>query len=378
MNQPSDFQAQYPLSPKKFWKKIIPSLIGNFIFSLFIGAFVGFLYVRFINTAGWVSDIFPFKLWFLSSIFATIALFIIIVFVKSWYIKVYIKRYYYDCGDQFITIKKGVFAPTEIHIQFQKIQDVYVDQDIPDRLMGLYDVHIASATVTSGIEAHIDGVNADVAENLKNIILAKINGSSSSLTSPQTPMPQFQQSSSTPVQFNQKISSETYPISGSWFVSALVSSFVLSIFLVVFFAGFILTSPSFGFWWVPVLFFVFIFFISMIYFSIWKKNFYFEFTPDYILLRTGVISRSENHLPYKSIQDILNNQGIVDRIFGLSTVTIQNAAQQMMQNSRRSIGSGSGISLVWQPKEKAEELTKTLNDIVSKINPQNQNNNTGL
>jgi hypothetical protein len=34
--------------------------------------------------------------------------------------------------------------------------------------------------------------------------------------------------------------------------------------------------------------------------------------------------------------------------------------------------------MVWQPKEKADELVKILSDIVSKINPKNSNNNMGL
>ena len=106
--------------------------------------------------------------------------------------------------------------------------------------------------------------------------------------------------------------------------------------------------------------------------SIWKSNYYFEFLPDYILLRTGIFSRQENHLPYKSIQNITNNQTLFNRILGLSTVTIQNAAQQMMPSGRgQSTLVGSGIALVWQPKEKAEELNNLLNDIVSKISPQN-------
>ena len=101
---------------------------------------------------------------------------------------------------------------------------------------------------------------------------------------------------------------------------------------------------------------------------VWKKNYHFEFTEDYILLKTGVLSRSEKHVPYKSIQNITESQGILDRMFGLSDVTIENATSGSMQN---------GISLVWQQKTNADELTGILNDIVSKINPQSSRS-TGL
>jgi len=367
MNQPSVFQGQYPLSPRKFWKKVIPKFIVLLIpcVTLFI------LQIAFIGQqdAGIINVVF--------GVFYGVVILYLVLY--SFYIRVYIKRYYYDCGDQFVTIKKGVFAPTEIHVQYQKIQDVYVDQDILDRIMGLYDVHIASATVTSGIEAHIDGVNGEVAENLKNIILGKIHGASNPSTNTQTPASQPQ---ANPVQFSQKISSETYLISKSWIYSAIVSSIFFSLiwsFLIVVGGLDYLAFHSIPIFSVCLLLlFLIIFFLRIIYLSIWKKNYYFEFMPEYILLRTGVISRSENHLPYKSIQNVLNQQGIFDRMFGLSKVVIQNAAQQAVSSRGQAIGQGSAISLVWQPKAKAEELNNILNDIVSKINPQNSSNMMGL
>ena len=119
--------------------------------------------------------------------------------------------------------------------------------------------------------------------------------------------------------------------------------------------------------------FGFLFFIHLIYLALWKQNYYFEFTSEYILLRTGVVSRAENHLPYKSIQNVLNKQGIVDRVLGLATVTIQNAAQQMTGSGGRRAASDSSISFVWQPRAKAQELNDILNGITSKINSHTSN-----
>jgi uncharacterized membrane protein YdbT with pleckstrin-like domain len=261
-----------------------------------------------------------------------------------------------------VTIKKNVFTPTEIHIQYQKIQDVYVDQDIMDRMFGLYDVHIASATVTSGIEAHIDGVNADVAESLKNFILSKIKNSGGVGASSET----INQTTEQSVKFelNKEISSKTYPISKLWIYSAILNGAIFSLIIALLFLGVVskkhtAVDPNLFFY--AIIIFAFIFFLSMWWKIIWKKNYYFEFTTDYILLKTGVISRSDEHIPYKSIQNITESQGIFDRMFGLSDVTIENAVNGAMQN---------GIVLVWQPKTKADNLTQTLNDIVSKINPQ--------
>ena len=74
-------------------------------------------------------------------------------FYQLWYYNVY----FYDLTPDYIVIKKGPITPHEITIPYERIQDVYVDQDILDRIFGLYDVHLSSATVSSGEAAHIDG-----------------------------------------------------------------------------------------------------------------------------------------------------------------------------------------------------------------------------
>lgn len=51
---------------------------------------------------------------------------------------------------------------------------VYVDQDLFDVLFGLYDVHISTATVTSGAIAHIDGLEKKDAEEIRKLILSKV------------------------------------------------------------------------------------------------------------------------------------------------------------------------------------------------------------
>lgn len=91
-------------------------------------------------------------------------------FYQRWYFAVY----FYDLTPDFIQIKKGPITPREITIPYERIQDVYVDQDLLDRIFGLYDVHLSSATVSSGMEAHIDGVEKQAAEGLRAILLETI------------------------------------------------------------------------------------------------------------------------------------------------------------------------------------------------------------
>ncbi|HEV2917100.1 MAG TPA: PH domain-containing protein [Candidatus Babeliales bacterium] len=76
--------------------------------------------------------------------------------------------------DGLLVIRKGVFTKKEITVPFERIQDVYIDQDLFDRLFGLYDVHISTATATSNIRAHIDGVEKKIAEEIRALILNKL------------------------------------------------------------------------------------------------------------------------------------------------------------------------------------------------------------
>jgi putative membrane protein len=313
---------------------------------------------------------------------------ILVVFIitglYTWYVKVYIRRYYYAGEENFITIKKGVFAPTEIHVQWQKIQDVYVDQDILDRIMGLYDVHIASATASSGIEAHIDGVNQQSAEGLKKFLLSKISGMSNAATqvdatmaaAGQTaPAQAAAQAPATTINLTEELSSDKYPLSGKWTMVTLISRLMGSIgypfFIILVIFG---KSKDITFdenWGYLVLIWAGLAIITMICRTIalflWKKNYAFKFNPQNIYFREGVISMSEKHMPYSSIQDVTVRQGVVERFFGLAKVVIENAAQQTVMVGRygqKGAVSSSGIVLQGFSIAEANKIADTLKSTV--------------
>lgn len=368
-------------------EKFFPILVISFFLNIF---FAGIYSATSRNFSGY-------------SFLAIIPFFLIIAAIYGLYVKTYIQRYYYDCGDAIITIQKRVFTPTEIHVQYQKIQDVYVDQDLLDRILGIYDVHIASATFSSGIEAHIDGVDKSVADNIKNFLLAKIqnketahhktqastqvkeegstNGSAPAVSShhPST-------ASHPPSHGSENISSKTYPISDKWLTVATINSAFMALYFALIFGfvfggAFVRNSSRYsryesfdfgGIIWTFIIIFVVVLIGGYVRNVIWKKNFYFELTPDFVLRRTSVLSTHETHLPYKSIQDVILKQGIIEKMFGLGTVVIQNAAQGGMMPMRGSIFTMAaaqarmGVAIPGLPYEKARELSDTLNEIVRK------------
>lgn len=391
MQQKSVFQQQYPLDSKKFWKKIISKSPPLFLSAIFAGAIGGsyalLFIVRITDKVIVDKQTFPIVL---ITIIIFIGLIEFIVYVL--YVRVYIDRYYYSGGEDFLTIKKGVFAPTEIHVQYQKIQDVYVDQDVLDRIMGLYDVHIASATVTSSIEAHIDGVQFDVAEGIKNFLLDKIRDGKASpaATFPQQQVQVMQPQITT--NFSEVVSNETHPISKKWPYASFVNFVLASLLLILFFGIFIAdalfvphdkyskitfanqlgVSVSDFIMGAFIIFFVLV--TSMfLYRYLWIKNYRFKFLQEYIFMRTGVFGRQEIHMPYNTIQNILVFQRFGDRIFSIGDVIIQNAATTA--DSRKERFSGDSVTISMQDIQNANKIAEELRSVLL---TKNMTNSTGL
>jgi len=149
---------QYPLEKRKVVKKTINAIIGWSILFLII-----FLPLH----------IFLFQIYSNLLIIVDI-IFALIIIIEPIYQYWYYKTYFYDVRSDFLAIKKGVIMPRETILNYDKIQDVYMDQDLLDRIFNLWDVHVSTATTMSGAQAHIDGVNHDNAIAIRDLILLKI------------------------------------------------------------------------------------------------------------------------------------------------------------------------------------------------------------
>jgi membrane protein YdbS with pleckstrin-like domain len=149
---------KYPLEKRKIIKKTLSSSLGMLLFFL-----IGPLW----------ANIFLWKIYMIPLIIIDI-LFVLFPIIQWLYQREYYKKYFYDIRQDFLVIKKGVFMPTETVLPYDKMQDVYVDQDIFDRMFSLYDVHVSTATYMSGVQAHIDGVNRENSNLFREMILQQI------------------------------------------------------------------------------------------------------------------------------------------------------------------------------------------------------------
>jgi len=161
----SKTREQFPLSYKKIMKKTIGSTIAYAILLLVIWGIMTFA----LGSAGQ-----EFLNWIDLASFGFLILLFVIIFLTYLYQRWYFAVYFYDLTPDFIQIKKGPITPREITLPYERIQDVYVDQDLLDRIFGLYDVHLSSATASSGMEAHIDGVEKQAAQGLREMLLQTV------------------------------------------------------------------------------------------------------------------------------------------------------------------------------------------------------------
>ena len=138
-----------------------------FFFSLLAGVLVFFF-----SLMGSEIESFDFSFGGVFLIF--VLLFVAFIVLEYEYQVCYMKSYFYDLIRANLVVRKGVFSTNEITLPINRLQDVYVDQDVLDRIFGLYDVHVSSATMISARLSHIDGLNKENAEAIKNLILSAI------------------------------------------------------------------------------------------------------------------------------------------------------------------------------------------------------------
>ncbi len=155
-----NLRDSFPLDSQKSLKKTISFM---FYFTFF-GLIVAFLAFNFGPTG--------LKSYGLTGILIiSTIVFFIAFFIKYLYEVSYFKNYSYKTTQSFLTIKKGVLGYTEVFLPYSRVQNVFLDMDIFDRIFTLRDVHLSTIGYTSVLRAHIDGISPDNAEKLKNTLL---------------------------------------------------------------------------------------------------------------------------------------------------------------------------------------------------------------
>ena len=84
-----------------------------------------------------------------------------------------------------------------------------------------------------------------------------------------------------------------------------------------------------GFLWIILLICLIVFVVVILFCRLWAglywKNYSFELQDDRIVIKRGVIGKRTANIPYERIQNVNIWKGILERIYGLSTVRIETA-----------------------------------------------------
>ena len=169
----SETRIKYPLSILKIHKKVIQSqFLTVFALIFIVPSIAFFLFSRDTTSTGYFNILMHFiSSWDMQAFLVLVVIYVLASYISQYW---YFKTYFYDFTPEHIIIRKGTITRNEVTISYDKIQDIYISQDTLDRLFGLYDVHLSSATFTSSQLAHIDGVSKASAEGLKAELLSKI------------------------------------------------------------------------------------------------------------------------------------------------------------------------------------------------------------
>ena len=128
------------------------------------------------------------------------------------------------------------------------------------------------------------------------------------------------------------ITEKDYPIRNIWlFKEIFVSLIVLPAYLLFMFfiagnkARF--SSSSLEMFLFLILAFGLVFGVSIICKILQRYNFHYSFEDHYVVLHQGIISKQNRNVPYGRIQGVFVNQGILDRILGIMSLTFEDFSQ---------------------------------------------------
>ena len=334
-----------PLNKKKVLKKTLEKIPLFLVLLVAFGAFAVTVPLTLeINPWPWIT--------------LFLILFALAIFGTYWYQVLYYKSYYYDFREDSAEIAKGVITRATGHVRYAKIQNIFIDQDIWDRVLGLYDVHYETAGETSGIYSHIDGLNKENADKLTAFLQNRLDRPGEKVVMPAQAVEKMQVNESS-IDTGQEINRENTPMSKRIIIKNTIISSLSSILLAIYIA---MEMTSFGALQKIVLgvFLLVIFFLgSFVFNKIWFKNLYFQFSDKSGVVRSRVIAQKESYVYYDRIQNINVNQDILERFFSLYSVIIETAGES--GNKKENLG----INLPGFKKAEAEKVKQFLLERVS-------------
>jgi uncharacterized membrane protein YdbT with pleckstrin-like domain len=124
------------------------------------------------------------------------------------------------------------------------------------------------------------------------------------------------------------VNEQKYPIQVKWIYKSLLGSltglFIISFFLL--FTSFSSNDYDRSTFYVYIIIYLVFGIIGLIISILRRATFHYVLETQFLNLKQGILSKQERHIPYGVIQNTLVKQDLLDRIFGLASVSIENAS----------------------------------------------------
>ena len=332
-----------PLSPLKIWKKTLTGQRRMAYFLIYVAILMPVISTFFSRASdpylihGSSQASFNSGAFIWVAVLAIILSLLVIESLIVIYQFYYYKLYYYKFTEESGEIRKGVISRATGIVRYERLQNIYVDQDIFDRMFGLYDVHYETAGETSNFYSHVDGLNQENANKLIQFLNEKVKGGSMNNTEVASQVNVTPANASLPNNSNQmqdsgsmELSRQTCPLSRN-LIAATAISLAMVIYIVLGGITFIL---SLRLWqteldFIPPIFSLVVLVLSVVggylYSSTWFRNFNFIFYSKRGEVFTQVIGRSTTYLYYDRIQNINIAQNFYEKLFSINRVTVETA-----------------------------------------------------
>jgi uncharacterized membrane protein YdbT with pleckstrin-like domain len=142
------------------------------------------------------------------------------------------------------------------------------------------------------------------------------------------------------------ITEKNYPIQKLWIFKSIFRSLlsIILFFFVFYFMVFYSSIQAGKYSGIFIFIIIIIGFVifNLIFLILQRASFHYSIEEKFLTLRQGIISKQQRYIPYGVIQNIFIKQDLFDRIFGLASLTIENASQ------------GGGVLMTPQQNQQAE------------------------
>lgn len=283
-------------------------LVAWFFFTLFTafmaGVFAGFL-TQEVNA--------------LNAVFLIVFLFVVFYSIIIYLLYLYWKSYSIELTKDNIVIKHGVITKSISIFSYSEIQQVDLQRNVFSHLLGVADVQVYTMSFQSAIGGVIRGLPVKHAEWLRDFLSAKKPSAKSKALKTIAGKTVVQKASEVPFAVAELMRGKYYAKS----FSLALFSFLVLVFLFVF------VSLAIG--WVAALaflslLFVFVFVIGVAFLADVMRihTLKFQLFKNHAFLSYWMgLSSAQASMPFESIQDVSVSQGLFEKLFGLSTLTIQ-------------------------------------------------------